>query len=93
MEQDIKSLTRLGVLRMIFTMSPLYTTLRIFLTIVGGLVSSGLLALSVAQFVDTALAIIDSGGPKSDVHPSLIILLVILCLYETVESVVQLVVA
>ena len=60
MEQDIKSLTRLGVLRMIFIMSPLYTTLRIFLTIVGGLVSSGLLALSVAKFVDTALAIIES---------------------------------
>lgn len=91
MEQDIKSLTRLGVLRMIFIISPLYTTLRIFLTIVGGLVSSGLLALSVAKFVDTALAIIESGGPKSDVYPSLIVLLVVLGLYETVESVVKMV--
>ena len=91
MEQNIKKLTKLGVVRMVFCASPLYSALRIFLTIVGGLVSSGLLALVVAKFVDTALTIIESGGQKSDVYPSLIILLVVFGLFEIVDSVVKVV--
>lgn len=87
MEQDLKKLTKQGVVRIILGMSPLYTVLRFLLTFIGGLVSSGLLALAVAKFVDMVLFFIKSGGQKSDVYFSLIILFIVLVFFETVESV------
>lgn len=93
MEQDLQKLTKPGAVRIVFSMSPLYSALRFFLTIVEGLVSSGLLALAVAEFVDMALTIIEIGGQKSDLYLSLIILLVVFGLFETVGSVEKIVTA
>jgi len=91
MEQDLKKLTKQGVVRIIFSASPLCSILQFLLTIVGGLVSSGLLALSIANFIDTALIIIERGEKKSDVYLPLVILLVVLGLFETVGTIKKIV--
>lgn len=91
MEQNINKVAKQGVVKMMFSMTPLYMTMKLFLSIVGGLVSSGLMALVVANFVDTAMIIIENGGQKRDIYSSLFLLLVVFVIFETVESIEKMV--
>ena len=79
------------VLKMVFSLSPVYSMLRVVLSIIEGLVTAGLLALSVANFVDKALYVINGNGVKRDIYTSLILLLIVFALFTTIGSVEKMV--
>lgn len=87
----MKKLVYPNVVSMVFRMSPLYTAFRIILTIISGLVSSGFLALSIANFIDKALVVIENGGDKSQVYQALFFLLVVFGLFETMQAVCKMI--
>lgn len=91
MELVKKKATSLGALQLVFEMSALYALLRVTLTILEALTSSGLLALAVANFIDTALLILAGGRQQSDIYLALVLLLVVLGVNTTIGSIVQLV--
>lgn len=80
-----------AVIALIYSMSPFWTVLRFILSVIEGLVSSGLLALAVANFVDKALFVIGNNGTKRDIYPSLIILLVVFGAFITIGSIEKMV--
>lgn len=91
MEFIKKKATCSGALQLVFKMSPLYAVLRVTLTIAEALAASGGLALAVANFVDIALLILAGGRKQSDIYPALVLILVVLGVYTTIGSIVQLV--
>ncbi len=91
MEEVKKKATTLGMLRLVFKMSSLCVLLRVFLTIVEALMSTGFLALAIANFVNAALDVLNTSQPKSDVYLALICLLVVFGLFSTIGTVIRLV--
>ena len=90
-EFENQNTTNLGGLRLLFGMSPVYATLRVVLTIVQAMASTVLMAMTTAHFVDTALLILEGERLRGDIYPPLVLLIVVLGLYMTIGSIIQLV--
>ena len=91
MKNERSEISKKGVVRLVMGIAPFYATLKILLTIIGGLSSTGLLAWAVANFVDKALIILSTTGQKREVILPLVILLIVFGIFETVESVEKMV--
>ena len=83
--------TLISVLRIVFGMSLVYAIIRGMLTLVSALTSTGILALAVANFVDTATDVLQKNGGKSEVYLSLILLLIVFGIFVNIGSVIKLV--
>lgn len=91
MEWIKKKTTEISVVKLVFRMSPVYAVLHFLLAIIEALVSSGLLALAIANFVDTALLILEGEREKSGLYANLVLLLIVLGLFSTMGSMIRLV--
>jgi len=79
------------VLRLIFQASPACTGLHIILSVVQAIMPTAAMALATAYFVDTAVAILQGQRLRGDIYPPLIVLLLVLGVFTTIGSVIQLV--
>ena len=81
----------LDALRLAFIASPVCTVLHALLSVVHASMPTAAMALTTANFVDTATAILQGERPHNDIYLPLIFLLLVLCVFTTIGSVVQLV--
>lgn len=79
------------VLRLVFQGSPVYTVLHVLLSFIRALMPTAATALTTANFVDTAAAILQGERPHDDIYLPLLLLLLVLGVYTTIDSVVQLI--
>ena len=79
------------VLRLVFQGSPVYTMLHVLLSFIRALMPTAATALTTANFVDTAAAILQGERPHDDIYLPLLLLLLVLGVYTTIDSVVQLI--
>lgn len=91
MGNEINKISKKNIVVLVMEITPVFAVLKILLTIIGGLSSTGLLAWAVANFVDTALEILDKSGQNKAVILPLVILLIVFGIFETVESVEKMV--
>ena len=91
MERIKKKTAGISVVKLIFGMSPVYAVLHFLFATVEALVSSGFLALAIANFVDTALLILEGEREKSGLYANLVLLLIVLGLFSTMGSMIRLV--
>jgi len=78
--------TAIDALRLPFQVAPIFVSLRIFLGALTPVVPTVFLALATANFVDTAIDILNGTSPHGDIFLPLILLLVVMLLDRTVDS-------
>ena len=71
-ELEIRKYTRIDALRIPFKVAPLLVTLRMFFKIFDAFVPTVLLALSTANFVDTAIDILNGTANRGDIYMPLV---------------------
>ena len=81
----------LDAIRLAFQASPLCVPLHIGLSFIHALMPTAATALVTANFVDTATAILQGTRPHHDIYLPLILLLLVLGVFTTIGSVIQLV--
>ena len=91
MGNEANKISKKNIVVLVMEITPVFAVLKILLTIIGGLSSTGLLAWAVANFVDTALEILGKSGQNKGVILPLVILLIVFGIFETVESVEKMV--
>ena len=91
MENERSEMSNKGVVRFVLGSEPFYAAIKILLTVIGGLSSTGLLAWAVANFIDKALLVLATTGQKSDVAVPLLVLLIVFGIFGTIESVEKMV--
>ena len=79
------------VLRLAFQASPVCTVLDILLPITQSIMQTAVMALTTANFVDTATAILKGARPRGDIYLPLVLLLFTLGVSTTIGALVQLV--
>ena len=86
-----KQYKTLDVLRLTFQASPICAVIHILLTVIHAIMPTAAMALATANFVDTAMEILQGGRPHDDIYIPLILLLLVLGVFTTIGSVIQLV--
>lgn len=84
---DIQTLSKRGMFRIVFLLSPVFSSIRILLAIINGAVSSGLLALTIANFVDAVIVSVELGDQVFELYVAIFFLLIVLGVYKTVATV------
>ena len=92
-ELEIRTYTGIDALRIPFKIAPLLVTLRICLSIFNAFVPTVLLALSTANFVDTAIDILNGTANRGDIYMPLVLLLVVMFFLRTGDGALELIVA
>ena len=83
--------TAFDALRLTFQVSPICATLHLMLSIVHAIMPTAAMALTTANFVDTATAILQGDRPHDDIYMPLILLLLVLGIFTTIGSITQLI--
>ncbi|MCL2007070.1 MAG: ABC transporter ATP-binding protein/permease [Treponema sp.] len=91
--QDIKKFGTLDTLRFAFEASMPCTALRLFLALIQALLPTAVMALATANFVDTAIAVLNGSLPFNRIYLPLILLLITLGIITTIGAVDQLVIS
>jgi ATP-binding cassette subfamily B protein len=78
-------------LRLMFKISPILSAVRVLMAVVQALIPTALMALATANFVDTALEILEKGRLRGDIYIPLALLLAALAAVNSFGSLVQLV--
>ncbi|QNU66227.1 ABC transporter ATP-binding protein [Ruminiclostridium herbifermentans] len=81
----------IDLLRLIAQASPICMMLNIILSIIHTIMSTAIMALATANFVDTATVILKGERPHDDIYIPLFLLLLVLGVNTTIGAVVQLV--
>ena len=87
----IRKYTGIDALRIPFKIAPILVGLRIFLKIFEALIPTVFLALATANFVDTAIAILNGGANRGDIYAPLVLLLVVMLFVRTIDDIVGLI--
>ena len=74
-----------------FLVSPLYTALYLILSIFQALIPTVATTLTTAYFVNTAIAILQNQRPHNDIYLPLILLLFVLGIFTTIDSIIKLI--
>ncbi len=86
-----RSYKAFDAIRLSFQASPLCTVLRILLSFIYAIMPTAALAVSTADFVDTASAILKNGRPYGDIFLPLALLLAVLGIYINIGSIIELI--
>ena len=78
-------------LRLTFQVSPVCALLHVILSVIHAIMPTAAMALATANFVDTATAILQGERPHDDIYVPLVLLLMVLAVFTTIGSVVQLI--
>lgn len=77
--------------KILFRVSTLNTSLHVILSIIRAIVPTLAMALATANFIDTVIAIIEGSQPQRYIYLPLIILLLLLGIFTTIDSIIRLV--
>lgn len=86
-----KTYETFDTLLLAFLVSPVYTMLYILLSIIHAIMPTAGTALATANFVNSATAILQGERPHGDIYMPLMFLLLVLGVFTTIGSIVQLV--
>ncbi|MCL2628342.1 MAG: ABC transporter ATP-binding protein/permease [Oscillospiraceae bacterium] len=86
-----KTYKTFDTLRIVFRASPVCAFLHMLLSVVHAIMPTAAMALATANFVDTATTILQGERPHDDIYLPLIMLLLVLGIFTTIGSVLQLI--
>ncbi len=86
-----RSYKAFDAIRLSFQASPLCTVLRILLSFIYAIMPTAALAVSTADFVDAASAILKNGRPYGDIFLPLALLLAVLGIYTNIGAIIELI--
>jgi len=91
MDLNKKAYSLFDTLWLTFKVSPICSVLHLLLSITHAIMPTAAMALTTANFVDTATAILQGNRPYNDIYLPLVLLLLVLGLFTTIGSVIQLI--
>jgi len=83
----------IDALRLPFQVAPVLVSLRVLLKALDAIVPTVFLALATANFIDTAIDILNGVSPHGDIYLPLILLLIVMLLNRTIDSILGIIVA
>ena len=78
-------------LRLPFKAAPVNTVLYALLSVIQAIMPTAAMAAATANFVDTALMILQGSRSHDDIYLPLALLLTVLCVFQTVGAVIELI--
>jgi len=92
-ELEIRKYTGIDALRIPFQVAPVLVSIRMLMKVFDSLAPTVFLALTTANFVDTAIEILNGNAHRNDIYVPLALLLVVMLFVRTLDSVLDIVVA
>lgn len=86
-----RTYTAIDALYLTFQASPVVAAVHVMLSALQAVMPTAVMALATANFVDTAMNLLQGNGIHSDIYVPLILLLLVLGVFTTMGSVIQLV--